>query len=229
MGRPLLVIVAALLCLAVVQPVGAAEPLYHWAFGWDPVDSGTGLTLRYRPSPVWDLGVSAGPNDYRTETESVRWDSDTILVDDGVPDNEDRRREQGWVRLAGARRFWNEDRVAVSAVCGVTYRWSVEEQRYRNQDQLSGGAWDFRNSRDHDDIRTWTVAVGMRPSVAITPRLQVEFEGGVRFTRTTIEHDYDQWWDSSSNTIHEDETRHDRNLDTYGGFEFYRLKFLFWF
>lgn len=229
MGRPLFVFAALSLCLLAAVPAAAGELQRHWAFGWDPVESGRGLTLRYRFSPVWDLGVSAGPNDYRNDTASRNWDDDAIVVEDGYLTTDDARREQGWVRLAGAGRFWHEDRVAVSAVCGVTYRWSAEEQRNRLYQQYLNEDWDYRNSRNHDDIRIWTVAVGLRPSVVITSRLQVEFEAGVRFERITTDNVFDAWWDSYPPTVHDEETRHERSLTTYGGFELSELKFIFWF
>lgn len=207
----------------------AAPPLRRWGFGWDPADSGSGLTVRHRFSPRWDLSVAAGPNDYRLDSESRGWDDDSIDIEDGMPERDDDRREQGWVRLVAGGCFWRDGRVSVSGVGAVTYRWSVEEYSYRNFDNYSGSQWDYRNSREKHDVDDWTVALGVRPSLAVTPRLNVEFEAGLEFERITTERETRRWWDNYPETSLQQESRHQRMFSTYGGFEFYRLKFIFWF
>lgn len=201
----------------------------HWGFGWDPGDSGQGLTLRYRFTPALDLSVAGGPDDYRNDSESYRWDADDDVIDDGNLLRDDFRREQGWVRLSGGCRFWRQDRLAVRAVVGVTYRWSHEERRYRDFREYSSQVWDYTNTRELGDTRTWTYTLGVRPSWGITTRLQVEFEGGIEFRRTTDDTVRESWWDSFPNTIRDETAWHRREFGTYGGFDFYRLKFIFWF
>lgn len=201
----------------------------HWGFGWDPGESGQGLTLRYRITPALDLSLSGGPNDYRSDSESFRWDNDDEVVDDGNPRRDDFRREQGWVRLSGGCRFWRQDRLAVRAVVGVTYRWSHEEDSYRDYLEYSDQVWDYTNARELNDIGTWTYTLGVRPSWAVTTRLQVEFEAGIRFRRDVLDIVRETWWDSFPETTRDETTRHDREFGSYGGFEFSRLKFIFWF
>lgn len=233
LSRPL---VPTLLALTLVLGTGAraaqvepVEPLRRWGFGWDPAVSGSGLTVRHRFSPEWDLAVAAGPNDYRRDMVRLAWDDDSNVFEDGVPQTDSDRREQGWVRLAAGRRIWRDGRLGVSGMAAVTYRWSVEEWRYREIGRPSGSLVDYLNRREQHDIESWTVALGIRPSVAVTPRLHVEFEAGLEFERQHTAYDYVTWWDSYAAT----ETRTDdietRTFGSYGGFEFYNLKFIFWF
>lgn len=229
--RALLPLLSLLLCAAATPAVAGEEAsaLRRWGFGWDPADTGAGLTVRHRFTPRWDLSVAAGPNDYRMDSESTSWDDDTIVVEDGMPSRDDSRREQGWVRLAAGGCFWREGRVTVSGIGAVTYRWSVEEYADRNFRSYNSPAWDYWNKRERRDVGTWSAALGIRPSFAVTPRLNVEFEAGLEFERVTTDFDTREWWDSYPDTYVRHESRHQRAFNTYGGFEFYKLKFLFWF
>lgn len=233
LSRPL---VPTLLLLMLALATGAragqdepAEPLRRWGFGWDPVISGSGLTVRHRFSPVWDLAVAAGPNDFRRDTVRLAWDDDANQFEDGVPQTDSDRQEQGWVRLAAGRRFWHDGRLGVSGVLAVTYRWSVEEWRYREIGSPSGSLIDYRNRRESYDIENWTLALGIRPAVAVTPRLHVEFEAGLEFERQHTASTYDIWWDTYAATETRTTDVETRTFGTYGGFEFYNLKFIFWF
>ncbi|MBK8164404.1 MAG: hypothetical protein IPK64_00415 [bacterium] len=207
----------------------SADRLRRWGFGWDPVASGSGLTVRYRFSPVWDLSVAAGPNDYRNDLARLNWDDEGEVVEDGTPQTESNRREQGWVRLVAGRRMWRDGRFGVSGVAAITYRWSVEEFRYREMGSPSGSLVDYRNRRDTSDRETWTLALGIRPSVAVTSRLHVEFEAGLEFERQHTAGESVSWWDSYEATDVRTDNLETRSFRSYGGFEFYQLKFIFWF
>ena len=203
--------------------------LRHWGFGWDPGDSGQGLTLRYRFTPALDLAASGGPDDYRIDSETLRWDDDGDVVDDGNLLVDNFRREQGWVRLSGGYRIWRHGNFAASAVAGVTYRWSHEEKRYREYREYTGQTWDYYNTRSLHDAATWTYALGLRPSWAITSRMQVEFEAGISFQSTTDDGVVETWWDSYPTSSRDETTVNTHDFSSYGGFELYRLKFIFWF
>jgi hypothetical protein len=217
---------AALATAAVAEPADAG--LRHWAFGWDPGLSQTGLTVRYRPLPDWDVSVAAGPNDYRRDLEkaSQNWE-------DGVPSESgqwtNNREESGWVRLAAGRRFWREDRVSVSGVCSVFYTWSAQEDRYREYDTYSNPYADYVNRRYHYDVDTWALGLSIRPSVRISPRMQVEFEGGLHLARSSSTNEFEKWWDSAPGYTLEQETVNTHFFRTFGGFELSYLKFIFWF
>ncbi len=228
------ILMALLLLVPFATPARAGTeatdgPLRRWGFGWDPADAGVGLTVRHRFSPVWDLSVAAGPNDYRSDHVSETWDDDEDAYDDGVPRIDGDRQEQGWVRLAAGRRFWQEGRVNVSGVAAVTYRWSVEETRYRYLDRPEFTYTDYYNRRLKRDRDIWTLALGIRPAVVVTPRLQVEFEAGLAFGRQHTAEETVTWWDSyPESTTRTDDTEM-RTFGSYGGFDFYKLKFIFWF
>ena len=223
----------ALLVMAPATALAAAEAdsvsVRHWGFGWDPGESGQGVTLRYRVTPALDLGVSGGPDDFRSDAESYNWDSDQDVIDDGNLLQDDHRREQGWVRLSGGCRFWRQDQLAVSAVFGATYRWSHEEDRYRDFRESSDQVWDYYNTRDLDDAGMWTYTLGVRPSWAITTRMQIEFEAGIEFRRSNYDSVHETWWDSFPTTTREETAGYTNAFTSYGGFELFRLKFIFWF
>lgn len=220
------------LLLAAAVPAAAAEPapatLRHWAFGWDPGMSQIGLTVRYRPSPDWDLSVAAGPNDYRQDVDGVRqlWEEGVETIADQSTTN---REESGWVRLAMGRRFWRQDRVSVSGVCAVYYSWSAQEDRYREYNTTDNPYPDYLNRRYHYDTDTWTVGLGIRPSVVLMPRLQVEFDAGLALTTVRGTNEYERWWDSAPGYEHKVEDLHRRTFRTFGGFSTTQLKFIFWF
>lgn len=227
---PLLAAVAAFLVATTALGAGGdIQPLRRVGFGWDPADSGRGLTVRYRVTPRWDLSVAAGPNDYREDVDYSSWDADEEAADDGAAEEHDWRREQGWVRLVAGGRFWEEGRLSVRGVAGVTYRWSVEGNSRREYSQAAGNDWDYFNRNEHYDIDTWSVTLGIRPSFAVTPRLGVEFEAGLEFMRSTTDYEQLEWWDNHADTTRRVEQRHDRAFRDYGGFELYKLKFIFWF
>ena len=225
--------VALLLLLLAPLVAGAEEapaaPLRQWAFGWDPGDYERGLTVRYRFTPRWDLSVAAGPNDYRTESERLSWDSDDESSDDGTPRGNDTRQEQGWVRLAAGGQFWQEGRWAVSGVGAATYTWSVEDRRTRTYQNYAGALWDYRNIRESTDRETWIFTLGIRPSFRVSNRMQIEAEAGLRFSRSTAEFESLSWWDSFTPTERGEETTHYRDFQSYGGVELYKLKLIFWF
>ncbi len=201
----------------------------HWAFGWDPGESGEGVTLRYLLKPGWDLSLSAGPNDFRYEEQASEWDTADDVVDDGTPQDVDNRQEQGWVRLALGGRVWKDARFAVHGTGAVTYRWSVEEYRTREARVYEDTDWDWYNVRDHTTRDSWWLMLGLRPSYAVTERFQVEFESGVRLRFETAENTRDRWWDTHPGTTHAESTDHDRLFQSFGRLELYRLRFIFWF
>lgn len=207
---------------------GAAHPR-HWAFGWDPGESGEGVTVRYLMRPGWDLSLAAGPNDFRYEEQAAQWDTADDVVDDGTPHDADNRQEQGWVRLAVGGRVWKDARFAVHGAGAVTYRWSVEEVRTREARTYDNPDWDWYNVRDHTERDSWWLTLGLRPSYAVTERFQVEFESGLRLRFESADNTYDTWWDTHIGTTHTERTHHDRLFQSYGRFELYSLRFIYWF
>ncbi len=226
---PAVALVLGLACTAAAAAGQEAPRPHHWGFGWDPGESGEGVTLRYQFRPGWDLSLAGGPNDFRNETERRDWDTADDVVPDGALLAGDNRQEQGWVRLTAAGRFWDDGRIAVHGVGAATYRWSVEEVRTREPRDYGEDDWDWYNLRDHTDRDSWWLTLGLRPSYAVTDRFQVEFEGGVRLRFETIENSQDAWWDAHIGTTSSEHVEHDRLFQTYGGFEWYRLRFIFWF
>ena len=217
---------------AASEPVPAgdtAEPaLRHWAFGWDPGLSRTGLTVRYNINRDWDVAVAAGPDDYRRDVVSsaTSWNDGEESVSDQA---ESQREESGWVRLSAGRRFWREGRLSVSGVGSAMYGWSVSESRYRELDTYTNAYDDYVNRRYKYDNETWVVGLSIRPSLQVTERLTVEFEGGLTLSRGTLDHTYERWWDIAPGYNSEEETVETRYFRTFGGFDLNYLKFIFRF
>lgn len=221
-----------LLCAAAgaaAAATGAGPPSRPWAFGWDPGESGEGLTVRYEVRPGWDVSVAAGPNDFRYEETSTHWSTVEDAVDDGTPTDSDDRQEQGWVRLTVGGRCWRDGRFAVHGTGAVTYRWSAEEYRQRDERIYDDAITDWYNVRDHTDRDSWWVTLGLRPSVAVTERFLVEFESGVRLRFETFDRVRETWWDEHPGTARTETSNHGRLFQSYGRFDLYSLRFIFRF
>ena len=126
------------------------------------------------------------------------------------------------------RRTHDELRVAVSAACGLTYRWSNGARQSRGYLNYTGEVWDYYNTREQHDFETWTVTLGLRPSWDVTTRLRIEFEAGLAFDRTTSTNVSETWWDSYPPTTRDEATMDERTFRSFGGFELAQLKFIFW-
>lgn len=223
-----MVLLSILVVAAAAQAADEALPR-HWGFGWDPGDSGEGLTLRWRPRPDWDLSVAAGPNDFRNEDQYLQWDTDDDVVQDGTPRDADNRQEQGWVRLALGRRVWQDGRLKLFSAGSVTYRWSAEEYRAREARVNDGPYWDWYNTREHTDRDSWWFTLGVRPSYAVTPRFHVEWEAGLRLRLESADSYRLTWWDAHPGEERYEKSSHDRAFQSFGVFDLYRLRFIFWF
>lgn len=211
-------------------PAAAGEPAPRWGFGWDPGDLGnSGLTLRHRLGRDWEIGLAAGPDDFKEDREVLRWDSDVATGLYAADELDNYRRESGWVRATGARRFWRDGPFAAAALVGLTFNWSngQEVDRYPTATQTSEA--DARNWRRNTRYDLWRFTLGLRPSWAPTPRLTVEFEAGLAFESWTRKACEDAWYDYAPRITRYEQDSPGHAFFSYGGFEWYHLKFIFWF
>lgn len=213
-----------------VAPAAAAEPAPRWGFGWDPGEEGNrGLTLRHRLGTVWEVGIAAGPRDYKEENERRDWDSS----DQPAPVESQRadgsRRESGWVRATVARRFWRDGPFAAAGLAGLTYSWSNDQWTNRYPTGTATTDADVYNSRENSRDDLWRFTLGLRPSWSPTPRLTVEFEAGLAFETWTKESRLDTWYDYDPRITRANRDGTGHAFFSCGGFEWSRLKFIFWF
>jgi len=213
-----------------VAPAAAAEPAPRWGFGWDPGEwDNRGLTLRHRFGSDWDVGVAAGPRDYKEDGDRREWDSSDLPAPVESHRVDGYRRESGWVRATAARRFWRDGPFAAAALAGLTYSWSNDQWTDRNPANTPTTDADVYNSRDNSRDDFWRFALGLRPSWAPTPRLTVEFEAGLAFETWTERSRWDTWYDYDPRITRDSRDHTGHAFLSYGGFEWSRLKFIFWF
>jgi len=230
MAAAILPALGLLVVLGLPGAPAAAEPAPRWGFGWDPgEDYNRGLTLRHRLGRTWEVGLAAGPNDYKNDLDRSNWDSGDLPVPVETHQVSGSRRESGWVRATAARRFWRDGPFAAAALAGLTYQWSNEQWVERYPTSTATSSDDYRNWREHSRSDLWRFALGLRPSWAPTARLTVEFEAGLAFetwTQTTRE---DAWYDFDPQITRVDKDIPGHSFFSCGGFEWSRLKFIFWF
>jgi hypothetical protein len=211
-------------------PAVAGEPAPRWGFGWDPGDRyNGGLTLRHRFGQAWEIGLAAGPDDYKEDEDILGWDSDDPPASVDARAVDDYRRESGWVRATAARCFWRDGPFAAAALAGLTYNWSNVQriQCYpRNTETADADVYNWRQNSRSD---LWRFTLGLRPSWAPTARLTVEFEAGLAFETWTGKTRSDTWYDYDPRIIRDSQDRLGHAFFSYGGCEWSRLKFIFWF
>ncbi len=85
------------------------------------------------------------------------------------------------------------------------------------------------NSRENSRSDLWRFALGLRPSWAPTARLTVEFEAGLAFDTRTRTIRENTWYDFDPRILRVETDNPSHSFASYGGFEWSRLKFIFWF
>jgi hypothetical protein len=212
------------LCTAGLSLAGSAwaAGTRHWGIGWDGGSSSP--LLRWRPTPGWDVTLTAGPNDDRSDEDTYRnsledSDQQVSLSHTGS------RQESGWVALNGGRRVWSEGRFALASVLSVTANWTNSEDTYRRP--FTSPA-DVDNQRTSDHYEAWGVAALLRPSFALSSRLSVEFEAGLRVAWNLTRHTTSHWYDVAPDFDRTEESAHETTFRTVGRFDWGYLKFVFW-
>lgn len=171
--RRLFLISLILICAPSLLLGSETEPR-TWGLGW-----AGGLTARYRVTTNWELNLAAGPQDSRYETTARVWDDDDPVEQQGytsVP--RDDKTESGWVLLSAGRLLLTDGPVTMTAVSGLKFRWSNEQDR--NHNVYTPG--ENESTRDRRiDVDEWTLSLALRPSVALTERLWLETSFGLSY------------------------------------------------
>ena len=120
-------LVLAVVCAADAAGAEGPDPDRRWGLGWDD-----GLTLR-RLLGAWEVGVSAGPNDWLSDDFTHTFGADLPdSVDGALTDTRSNRRESGFVRLQVARAVGGHRTLQLSAVAGGRYSWSDDSRKDRH-------------------------------------------------------------------------------------------------
>jgi hypothetical protein len=176
---PLPVILALIVLCSVAQAdeteTGPVDR--KWGLGWD-----SGLTARLWLGGVWELGLTAGPNDDLSNREEENYDTgrppDWSETEESVV-REDKR-ESGFVRFQAGRLVARRGPLALVCFSGLKYYWS--DSRYSFQVDKPSNPGDSReNVRDYDSS-TWTLSLGIRPSFIILDFLTIETAFGLYYS-----------------------------------------------
>lgn len=209
-----------LLAAAVAAQDGDAERVRRWSVGWEE-----GLTLR-RELGVWDVSLSAGPDDWLTEGQVYRWDDawpDSLQGQ--LTDGDSHHGESGYVRLGGGRLLtaWRE--FSLHGTLGGQFTWSNEQDSYTYY--RGEPVADTRTVDSHEEA--WRVDLGLRIAWRPVPFLGIQARLGLRLatatgTRNSLEYDAsdDEW--RSSEAPYKSTSFYD-----YGSYGTSSLEFFVWF
>lgn len=197
----------------------------RWGIGWD--GQSDGLLLRYRWRDVWQFGLAAGPADSKEHTDTREWDSDAP-TDTAMTGMTEYRRESGWVRLTGGRRFWRQERLALSVDVGVSYRWA-HAQNISRWPHYWDSTLDVQNNRETVDTDAWQISLGLRPSWAIGERFTVEWECGLVYSYDLEKRTQLTWHDVDPEHSRDEDDGTGHAFRSYGVLDYSELKLIFWF
>ncbi len=208
----------------------AAEPFEKtWGVGYDKHYSYMGgLTVRRWLGQSWELGLSAAPEDSRSETRTLYW-GDGISQDEAIEDiPEDDTKESGWVRMLLGRSLLRHDDLDMMLDLGLKYWWS-DAQRY------------YLNYYEHDEMTRidineefedrWTLSLELRPSYEIAARMTLETRFGLKYESR---HKRVDGLERRIDAMGVEEERHlstteKQSFNSYGWSGLSSLSFIFWF
>ncbi|TFG38592.1 MAG: hypothetical protein E4H48_10330, partial [Syntrophobacterales bacterium] len=129
-----LILLLALGVLPVASPAGEDNQLDQaWGFGWDD-----GLTAR-RQLGRWQIGLTAGPRDYKLDQTIDTFDSDLPDSLQGLRTNDNEiRREAGFVSLKLTRELAARGDMVFSGLLGGGFAWADSKDlswRYSTYDE----------------------------------------------------------------------------------------------
>ncbi len=199
---------------------------YDWGFGWD-----SGLTLR-RNFDQWQVGVSAGPDDYLRD--NFRHDFSSDLPDSmqgRLQYSDHNRRESGFVRLHVAREVLRRDNLLFQGLLSGIYSWTdfMDEDLsyYFDEDE---GVENLRRSTTERFTHYYHLLVGMRVSWFPVSFLSLEHEFGLTYRWIEGEEErriYDERDHSLDHDVYE--TR-EQSFQSFGPYSLTGdIQIVFWF
>lgn len=174
---PALVVVLLLSAASAAAGTGGGERARNWALGWED-----GVTLRRALGP-WDLGLSAGPDDWLWEQETYVWRADWPDSVQGTLDDEHKdHRESGYVRLGVARELTAWQTLSMQATLSGQYTWVNSEYKSVYYDWSSDNH-ETRTRDFHSDA--YVVALGARIAWRPVPFISIQTRLGLAYRSLT--------------------------------------------
>ncbi len=180
-------LLVTLVILVTVQPLLAETAVDNrerkWGLGWQE-----GLTLRRAMGP-WQVGVSAGPDDWLRDIETRSWnDEEPDSLQGRLSDLDEDRRESGYVRLQVARRLVVEAPLAFMVETSLRYRWSD----VRNRDEYWVPKYGYEGSTTSDYFtKEWTLGLALRLAWRPLAMLTIETDFGLVYSWEETERAYE--------------------------------------
>jgi hypothetical protein len=193
-----------------------------WGFGWDE-----GLTLR-RQLGVWQIGLSAGPNDYRDDRSTDRFDPDYPDSLNGSPIQGYKvRRESGYVYLELARELVSRRNLEFSGTVGGMFNWNDFKAEEATYYVLDG---ETRMRIDEYFSKEWRLRVGAKLAWFVLPWLSVEKKFGLVYL---WEEEDRTDWDKGRNDIEWTRDVRSQSYQSFNSFGTtsltYEARIIFWF
>lgn len=226
-GRCTITVGALLVLLAAPAPTAAVEtgPVERkWGLGWD-----RGLTARLWLGGVWELGLAAGPDDFRSDGQ--RRDFNSGYPPGWIEREQETissvRNESGFVRFQAGRLAARRGPLALVGYAGVAYSWRVNGDA-RLVTDVEEPERSYTQSYDYDD-RTWTVSLGLRPSWVILDFLTLETAFGLEYRWFTSERRDDRYYPATGETNRTVDTSEGNTFRDGGWNGLGYLQFIVWF
>ncbi len=171
-GRLALICLTILMILTLVLPASAVEtgPVDRkWGLGW-----ANGLTARLWLKGVWELSLSAGPDDNLSHEQKH-------YLDSGRPpqweeretyNSQEEKRESGFVDFQAGRLITRRGPLAAVGYVGLKYYWADSGYTYR-EENVSFPDDSYNRGVDYD-TDSWTLTLGLRPSFVVLDFLTIE-------------------------------------------------------
>jgi len=218
------------LILSPSLPCAADSHEKTWGLGYDKFYSYSsgGLTVRRWLGPVWELGLTAAPDDVRSESYSHYWDTEFPLDEGNVEDPDDYTRESGWVTFIVGRRMFRQDKLGLMLDLGLRYWWSDSRRDNRRYDESSETT---RTSTEMVFTDNWTLSLDMRPVFDLMDRISIEARFGLMYRWSDERMSWHQRYTQSYDTI-DSYSRHtdsSQSFQSYGWSGMGDFSFIVWF
>ena len=231
-----------LVVLVLLAPAASAEEsedsACRWTIGYEKYGSSDfmslqGPVLRRFLGENWEVFLSGGPDDLRTETDWRRWEIGALAAESiDTADREGARadkRESGWVMLGCGRRLIRDDRFWLTAVTGVEFTWSNFQYTSSSTSLLEPYApydWILEKTESEQvgHHHQLSVILGVRPAYDLTARITMAVYLGLICTQETGTTDHNEIvraYDQDGTLIgtrerHERSTVDEDGLNTFG-------------
>ena len=219
------IILAACLMAALIGSAYAGESVAkerNWGFGWDD-----GLVLR-RNFDLWQVGVSAGPNDRLTDSYTHR--SGTALPDSlqgFLAEEIHYRTESGFVALHVARELTEYRNLKLLGLVTGRYTWIDDKDEVRRYEAWNGGFYVYSTERFTELYR---LMLGIRLAWFPVDFISLETEFGLMYTWSDQETKYLNYSEHDEEWTSEFSESSSQAFDDFGPYDLTTdIQLILWF